>query len=139
MTKNLRESEVMQYTEGAKDFGLMVQVQETTSIPLVAICKMYTNDAGETWGFCSPRVSGAVQYRGKLSSKQLGWLISELQAAKAIIDKAEKAVEKTATTTTKKTSTKKAEDAPVKRKTAKLEDVEIALESKLVNRKSVRI
>lgn len=136
--KNLYESAVLEITEGTKDMGILVQVQETKTTPVVVLAKMYTTEDGE-YGFCSPRVSGAVQFRGKLGSKELGWVISELTKAKGLVEKAEKTVAKTATTEETKKASKKAEDAPVKRKSAKAEDLEIALESKRVNRKSVRI
>jgi len=73
---------------------------------------MYPVDDGNEWGFCSPRVSGAVSFRLAMTSKQIAWLIEELEKAQAIVEKAEKATTKTTTkkTTKKATTTKKAVD-----------------------------
>jgi len=91
--------------------AVVVQIQEG-KLPVLVISQMYPVDDGNEWGFCSPRVSGAVSFRLAMSSKQIGWLIAELEKAQAIIEKAEKASVKTTTTkkTTKKTTTKKVED-----------------------------
>ena len=91
--------------------AVVVQLQEG-KLPVLVISQMYPVDDGNEWGFCSPRVSGAVSFRLAMSSKQIGWLIAELEKAQAIIEKAEKASVKTTTTkkTTKKTTTKKVED-----------------------------
>ena len=89
--------------------AIIVQVQEG-KLPVLVISQMYPVDDGNEWGFCSPRVSGAVSFRLAMSSKQIGWLIDELEKAQAIVEKAEKAATKATTTkkSTKKAATKKA-------------------------------
>lgn len=88
--------------------AIVVQVQEG-KLPVLVISQMYPVDDGNEWGFCSPRVSGAVSFRLAMSSKQIGWLIAELEKAQAIVEKAEKAsVKSTKTKSTKKVTTKKA-------------------------------
>lgn len=87
--------------------AIVVQVQEG-KLPVLVISQMYPVDDGE-WGFCSPRVSGAVSFRLAMTSRQIGWLIAELEKAQAIVEKAEKAsVKSTKTKSTKKVTTKKA-------------------------------
>jgi len=88
----------------------IVQVQEGKS-PVLVISQLYPVDDGDSWGFCSPRVSGSVSFRLAMTSKQIGWLVTELEKAQAIVEKAEKAATKTTTTkkaTKKATTTKKA-------------------------------
>ena len=88
--------------------SIVVQVQEG-KIPVLVISQLYPLDSGDEWGFCSPRVSGAVSFRLAMSSKQIGWLIDELEKAQAIVEKAEKtSVKTTKTKATKKAATKKA-------------------------------
>ena len=92
--------------------AIILQVQNNKA-PVLVISQMYPVDDGNEWGFCSPRVSGAVSFRLAMSSKQIDWLIAELEKAQAIVEKAEKTSTKTTSTkkTTKKTtSTKKVED-----------------------------
>lgn len=85
--------------------AIVVQVQEG-KLPVLVISQMYPLDGGDEWSFCSPRVSGAVSFRLAMSSKQISWLVAELEKAQAIVEKAEKATTKT--TTTKKATSKKA-------------------------------
>ena len=84
--------------------SIVVQVQEG-KLPVLVISQLYPLDSGDEWGFCSPRVSGAVSFRLAMSSRQIAWLVEELEKAQAIVEKAEKAATKA---TTKKASTKKA-------------------------------
>ena len=88
--------------------AVVVQVQDSKA-PVLVISQLYPLDDGNEWGFCSPRVSGAVSFRLAMSSKQINWLITELEKAMVIVEKAEKATTKTTTkkTTKKTTSTKK--------------------------------
>jgi len=88
--------------------AVILQVQEG-KLPVLVISQMYPVDDGNEWGFCSPRVSGAVSFRLTMTSKQIGWLIAELEKAQAIVEKTEKTSTKTTTIkkTTKKTTTKK--------------------------------
>lgn len=86
--------------------AIVVQVQEG-KLPVLVISQMYNLDDDE-WSFCSPRVSGAVSFRLAMSSRQIAWLIRELEKAQAVVEKAEKATTKATTKSTKKaTSTKK--------------------------------
>ena len=86
----------------------VVQVQEGKT-PVLVISQLYPLDSGDDWGFCSPRVSGAVSFRLAMTSKQIAWLIAELEKAMAVVEKAEKAsVKSTKTKSTKKVTTKKA-------------------------------
>ena len=87
----------------------IVQVQDGKS-PVLVISQLYPVDDGDSWNFCSPRVSGSVSFRLAMSSKQIGWLVTELEKAQAIVEKAEKAATKTVTkkATKKATTTKKA-------------------------------
>jgi len=86
----------------------VVQVQEGKT-PVLVISQLYPLDDGDSWSFCSPRVSGAVSFRLAMNSRQLAWLIEELEKAQAIVEKAEKAsVKSTKTKSTKKVTTKKA-------------------------------
>ena len=90
--------------------SVVVQVQEG-KLPILVISQMYPVDDGNEWGFCSPRVSGAVSFRLAMTSRQIGWLIAELEKAQAIVEKAEKSsVKSTKTKSTKKATTKKAVD-----------------------------
>ena len=88
--------------------AIIVQVQNGKA-PVLVISQMYPVDDGE-WGFCSPRVSGSVSFRLTMTSRQIAWLIAELEKAQAIVEKAEKTSVKTTKTkaTKKATSTKKA-------------------------------
>jgi len=105
----------------------IVQVQEGKS-PVLVISQLYPVDDGDSWGFCSPRVSGSVSFRLAMSSKQIGWLVAELEKAQAIVEKAEKAATKTVTkkAATKKTATKKV--------TADEEDLELEISSSRTRR-----
>jgi hypothetical protein len=87
----------------------VVQVQDGKT-PVLVISQLYPLDSGDEWGFCSPRVSGAVSFRLGMTSKQIGWLVTELEKAQAVVEKAEKAATKTTTkkATKKATTTKKA-------------------------------
>lgn len=85
--------------------AVVVQVQEGKTLPVTVISQMYNVD-GDDWGFCSPRVSGAVSFRLGMTAKQIAWLIAELEKAQAVVEKAEKAATKA--TKTKKATTKKA-------------------------------
>jgi len=87
----------------------IIQVQDGKS-PVLVISQLYPLDDGDSWGFCSPRVSGAVSFRLAMSSRQIGWLVTELEKAQAVVEKAEKAATKATTTkkATKKAATKKA-------------------------------
>lgn len=90
--------------------AIIVQAQAGKTSPVVVVSQMYPVDDGDSWSFCSPRVSGSVSFRLAMSSKQIGWLITELEKAQAIVEKAEKAATKATTkkATTKKATTKKA-------------------------------
>lgn len=108
--------------------SIVVQVQEGKTSPVLVISQLYPVDDGNEWGFCSPRVSGAVSFRLAMSSKQIGWLIEELEKAQAIVEK----VEKTSTkTTTKKASTKKAST----KKVVEEDDVELEVSSTRTTRR----
>ena len=89
--------------------AIIVQIQDGKA-PVLVISQMYPMDEEGEWGFCSPRVSGAVSFRLAMTSKQISWLIKELEKAMAVVEKVEKISTKTTTkkTTTKKTTTKKA-------------------------------
>lgn len=90
--------------------SIVVQVQEG-KLPVLVISQMYPVDDGNEWGFCSPRVSGAVSFRLAMSSRQIGWLIKELEKSQVVVEKAEKAATKTTKPTPKSTkpaTTKKA-------------------------------
>jgi hypothetical protein len=105
----------------------IVQVQDGKS-PVLVISQLYPVDDGDSWGFCSPRVSGAVSFRLAMSSKQIGWLVEELEKAQAIVEKAEKAATKA---TTKKAATKK---AATKKVTAE-DDLELEISSSRTTRR----
>lgn len=105
----------------------VVQVQEGKT-PVLVISQLYPVDDGDSWSFCSPRVSGSVSFRLAMSSKQIAWLIEELEKAQAIVEKAEKAATKA---TTKKASTKK---ASTKKVTADEEDLELEISSSRTRR-----
>ena len=111
MSKNYKvvyESDVKVISEQR---AIIVQIQEG-KLPVLVISQMYPVDDGNEWGFCSPRVSGAVSFRLAMTSKQIAWLIEELEKAQAIVEKAEKATTKATTkkTTKKAATTKKAVD-----------------------------
>ena len=106
--------------------SIVVQVQEG-KIPVLVISQLYPLDSGDEWGFCSPRVSGAVSFRLAMSSKQIAWLIAELEKAMAIVEKAEKA----ATKSTKAKSTKK---AATKKAVVEEDDLELEINSSRTRR-----
>jgi len=106
--------------------AVIVQVQEGKS-PVLVISQMYPVDDGDSWGFCSPRVSGSVSFRLAMSSKQIAWLIAELEKAMAIVEKAEKA----ATKSTKAKSTKK---AATKKAVVEEDDLELEINSSRTRR-----
>ena len=85
--------------------AIIVQIQNGKA-PVLVISQMYPVNDGNEWGFCSPRVSGSVSFRLAMTSKQISWLIKELEKAMAVVEKAEKTSKKT-TKTRKTTSTKK--------------------------------
>ena len=88
--------------------AVIVQVQDGKA-PVLVISQMYPVDDGDSWGFCSPRVSGSVSFRLAMTSKQITWLIAELEKVQAIVEKTEKtSVKSTKTKSTKKVTTKKA-------------------------------
>jgi len=91
--------------------AIIIQVQDGKS-PVLVISQLYPVDDGNEWGFCSPRVSGAVSFRLAMTSKQISWLIAELEKAMAVVEKIEKASVKTTKTkkSTKSTTTKKVTD-----------------------------
>jgi len=95
----------------------IVQVQDGKA-PVLVISQLYPID-GNDWGFCSPRVSGAVSFRLAMTSKQIGWLVAELEKAQAVVEKAEKA--------SVKSMTKKAPKAAVTKKAA-IDDDDLELE-----------
>lgn len=99
--------------------AIVVQVQDGKS-PVLVISQLYPID-GDEWGFCSPRVSGAVSFRLTMTSKQISWLIKELEKAMAVVEK----VEKTSVKTTKTKATKK---ATTTKKAAVDEDDDLELE-----------
>ena len=107
--------------------AVIVQVQDGKS-PVLVISQLYPVDDGDSWGFCSPRVSGSVSFRLAMSSKQIGWLVTELEKAQAIVEKAEKA----ATKATTKKATKK---AATKKVTADEEDLELEISSSRTTRR----
>ena len=86
--------------------SIVVQLQEG-KVPVLVISQLYPIDDGNEWGFCSPRVSGAVSFRLAMTSKQISWLIAELEKAMAIVEKTEKTSTKTKTAK-KPATTKKA-------------------------------
>jgi hypothetical protein len=105
----------------------IVQVQDGKS-PVLVISQLYPVDDGDSWGFCSPRVSGSVSFRLAMSSKQIGWLVTELEKAQAIVEKAEKA----ATKATTKKATKKA--ATTTKKAVTDDDLELEISSSRTRR-----
>jgi len=105
----------------------IVQVQDGKS-PVLVISQLYPVDDGDSWGFCSPRVSGSVSFRLAMSSKQIGWLVTELEKAQAIVEKAEKAATKTVT----KKATKKA--ATTTKKAVAEDDLELEISSSRTRR-----
>ena len=106
--------------------AIIVQVQNGKA-PVLVISQMYPVDDGE-WGFCSPRVSGSVSFRLTMTSRQISWLIAELEKAQAIVEKAEKAATKT---TTKKTASKKATKKVVEEE----DDLELEVSSSRTTRR----
>ena len=106
--------------------SIVVQIQEG-KIPVLVISQLYPLDSGDEWGFCSPRVSGAVSFRLAMSSKQIAWLIAELEKAMAIVEKAEK-------TSVKTTKTKAAKKAATK-KVVEEDDVELEVSSTRTTRR----
>ena len=116
----------MVISDNGKD-ALSVELQESG---YVDIHKLYQLE-GEEYGYCSPRTSGAVALRVKLTTKALKWLQAELAKVQAIVAKQEKEVVKT---TTKKAT------SPVKTRSGRKavvdsEDIEIVVESSRTNRK----
>jgi hypothetical protein len=111
----------------------VVQVQEGKTSPVLVISQLYPLDSGDEWGFCSPRVSGAVSFRLAMTSKQIGWLVAELEKAQAIVEKAEKA-------SVKSTKTKKA--AASKKATKKVveeeDDLELEVSSSRTTTRRIR-
>jgi hypothetical protein len=103
----------------------VVQVQNGKA-PVLVISQLYPIDGNE-WGFCSPRVSGAVSFRLSMTSKQIVWLITELEKAQAVVEKAEKAA-------TKATTTKKAPKATVTKKAVVEDDLELEISSSRTRR-----
>ena len=110
--------------------AVVVQVQEGKTLPVTVISQMYPVDDGGEWGFCSPRVSGAVSFRLAMNSRQISWLIEELEKAQAVVEKAEKA----ATKTTKTKSTKSTK-AATKKVTADEDDLELEISSSRTTRR----
>ena len=106
--------------------AVVVQVQEGKTLPVTVISQMYNVD-GDDWGFCSPRVSGAVSFRLGMTSKQIAWLIAELEKAQAVVEKAEKAATKSTKKATKKATTKKV--------TADEDDLELEISSSRTTRR----
>ena len=107
--------------------AIIVQVQDG-KVPVLVISQMYPVDDGE-WGFCSPRVSGSVSFRLTMTSKQISWLIEELEKAQAIVEKAEKAATKS--TKTKSTKSTKA----TKKAVVEEDDVELEVSSTRTTRR----
>ena len=105
----------------------IVQVQNGKS-PVLVISQLYPVDDGDSWSFCSPRVSGSVSFRLAMNSRQIAWLITELEKAQAIVEKAEKAATKA---TTKKASTKKV----TTKKAAEEDDLELEISSSRTTRR----
>lgn len=109
--------------------SIVVQIQEGKT-PVLVISQLYPVDDGNEWGFCSPRVSGAVSFRLAMSSKQIGWLVAELEKAMAIVEKAEKASVKS-TKTTKAAASKKATKKVVEEE----DDLELEVSSSRTTRR----
>ena len=103
----------------------VVQVQDGKA-PVLVISQLYPIDGNE-WGFCSPRVSGAVSFRLAMTSKQIGWLITELEKAQTVVEKAEKA--------SVKSTTKKAPKATVTKKAVVEDDLELEVSSSRTTRR----
>lgn len=119
----IHESEVKVINEQK---AAIVQVQDGKA-PVLVISQLYPIDGNE-WGFCSPRVSGAVSFRLAMTSKQIGWLVAELEKARAIVEKAEKASVKSMTKKAPKaTATKKVVDD--------VEDLELEVSSSRTTRR----
>jgi len=106
----------------------VVQVQEGKT-PVLVISQLYPLDDGDSWSFCSPRVSGAVSFRLAMNSRQLAWLVTELEKAQAVVEKAEKAATKTVT----KKATKKA--ATTTKKAVEEDDLELEISSSRTTRR----
>jgi hypothetical protein len=109
--------------------AIIVQAQEGKTVPVTVISQMYPVDDGGEWGFCSPRVSGAVSFRLAMSSRQIGWLIDELEKVMALVEKAEKAATKS--TKTKSTKSTKA----TKKAVVEEDDVELEVSSSRTTRR----
>jgi len=107
--------------------SIVVQIQEG-KIPVLVISQLYPLDSGDEWGFCSPRVSGAVSFRLAMTSRQISWLVEELEKAQAIVEKAEKAATKT-------TTTKKATKKATKKVVVEDDDVELEVSSTRTTRR----
>ena len=107
--------------------SIVVQVQEG-KLPVLVISQLYPVDDGDSWGFCSPRVSGSVSFRLAMTSKQIGWLVTELEKAQAIVKKAEKAA-------TKATTTKKATKKATKKVVEEEDDLELEISSSRTTRR----
>jgi len=107
--------------------AVIVQIQDGKA-PVLVISQMYPVDDGDSWSFCSPRVSGSVSFRLAMSSKQIGWLVTELEKAQAVVEKAEKAATKTVT----KKATKKA--ATTTKKAVAEDDLELEISSSRTRR-----
>ena len=107
--------------------SIVVQVQEG-KLPVLVISQLYPVDDGDSWGFCSPRVSGSVSFRLAMTSKQIGWLVTELEKAQAIVEKAEKAA-------TKATTTKKATKKATKKVVEEEDDLELEISSSRTTRR----
>ena len=118
----IHESEVKVINEQK---AAVVQIQEGKVLPVLVISQLYPIDGNE-WGFCSPRVSGAVSFRLAMTSKQIGWLVAELEKAQAVVEKAEKA--------SVKSTTKKAPKAAVTKKAAVDDDLELEVSSSRTRR-----
>lgn len=148
MSKDTSKFEVMYESNVLsldKKTGLLVQVQKGGTYPTIIIAEMYSTEDGD-YGFKKPAVNGygktAVQIRESLEPAEIDWLITELQKAKATVEKAVKAQAKAAEKV-EKASTKKPSNT---RKTVTLkneaavtedEDQEIILENKRTSRKAV--
>ena len=108
--------------------AIIIQVQDGKS-PVLVISQLYPVDDGNEWGFCSPRVSGAVSFRLTMTSKQISWLITELEKAMAVVEKIEKASVKSTT------KTKKSKPATTKKAVDDDDDVELEISSSRTTRR----
>ena len=110
--------------------AIIVQAQEGKT-PVTVISQLYPVDDGDSWGFCSPRVSGAVSFRLSMTSRQIAWLIAELEKVQAIVEKAEK----TSVKTTKTKSTKSTKATATKKAVANEDDLELEISSSRTTRR----